>query len=97
MTKHIKVESDLLEILELTLTSLHYLPPRLKNGLPLRDDYRIRPKSDALIIRVVTEMDAGNYTIVLTNKKTKEDQRRSFQLLVNGTFILYPIQYRDDL
>ncbi|XP_074524690.1 vascular endothelial growth factor receptor 2 isoform X2 [Halichoeres trimaculatus] len=55
----------------------------LKNGLPLRDDYRIRQRSDALIIRVVTEMDAGNYTIVLTNKKTKEDQRRSFQLLVN--------------
>lgn len=29
-------------------------------------------------------MDAGHYTIVLINKNTKEEQRRSFQLLVNG-------------
>ncbi|KAM7410380.1 hypothetical protein PAMA_001699 [Pampus argenteus] len=55
----------------------------LKNGLPLKDDYRVKQKNDALIIRGVTEMDAGNYTIVLTNKITKEEQRRSFQLLVN--------------
>ncbi|XP_034736780.1 vascular endothelial growth factor receptor 2 isoform X2 [Etheostoma cragini] len=55
----------------------------LKNGLPLKDDYRIKQKIDALIIRGVTEMDAGNYTMVLTNKITKEEQRRSFQLLVN--------------
>ncbi|KAA8589807.1 hypothetical protein FQN60_013172 [Etheostoma spectabile] len=56
----------------------------LKNGLPLKDDYRIKQRIDALIIRGVTEMDAGNYTMVLTNKITKEEQRRSFQLLVNG-------------
>ncbi|XP_073332125.1 vascular endothelial growth factor receptor 2 isoform X1 [Pagrus major] len=55
----------------------------LKNGQPLKDDYRIKQKSDVLIIRAVTEMDAGNYTVVLTNKMTKEEQRRSFQLLVN--------------
>ncbi|XP_070817122.1 vascular endothelial growth factor receptor 2 isoform X1 [Chaetodon trifascialis] len=55
----------------------------LKNGLTLKDDYRIKQKSDALIIRGVTEMDAGNYTIVLSNKITREEQRRSFQLLVN--------------
>ncbi|XP_070688229.1 vascular endothelial growth factor receptor 2 isoform X2 [Pempheris klunzingeri] len=55
----------------------------LKNGLPLKDDYRVKAKSDALIIRGVTEVDAGNYTMVLTNKITKEEQRRSFQLLVN--------------
>ncbi|XP_071342988.1 vascular endothelial growth factor receptor 2 isoform X2 [Trachinotus anak] len=55
----------------------------LKNGLPLKDDYRIKQRSDALIIRGVTEMDAGNYTMVLTNKITKEEHRRSFQLLVN--------------
>ncbi|XP_076582857.1 vascular endothelial growth factor receptor 2 isoform X1 [Chaetodon auriga] len=55
----------------------------LKNGLPLKDDYRIKQKSDALIIRGVTEMDAGNYTIILSNKITREEQRRSFQLLVN--------------
>uniref|UniRef100_A0A671YDU0 receptor protein-tyrosine kinase n=1 Tax=Sparus aurata TaxID=8175 RepID=A0A671YDU0_SPAAU len=42
----------------------------------------IRQKND-LIIRGVTEMDAGNYTVVLTNKMTKEEQRRSFQLIVN--------------
>uniref|UniRef100_A0A4W6CE05 receptor protein-tyrosine kinase n=1 Tax=Lates calcarifer TaxID=8187 RepID=A0A4W6CE05_LATCA len=47
------------------------------------DDYRIKQRNDALIIRAVTEMDAGNYTIVLTNKNTKEEHRRSFQLLVN--------------
>uniref|UniRef100_A0A7N6BN74 receptor protein-tyrosine kinase n=1 Tax=Anabas testudineus TaxID=64144 RepID=A0A7N6BN74_ANATE len=55
----------------------------LKNGQTLKDDYRIKQRSDSLIIRGVTEMDAGNYTIVLTNKITKEEQRRSFQLLVN--------------
>uniref|UniRef100_A0AAQ5Y8H2 receptor protein-tyrosine kinase n=1 Tax=Amphiprion ocellaris TaxID=80972 RepID=A0AAQ5Y8H2_AMPOC len=38
---------------------------------------------DALIIHGVTEMDAGNYTVVLSNKITEEEQRRSFQLLVN--------------
>ncbi|XP_068581368.1 vascular endothelial growth factor receptor 2 isoform X1 [Cebidichthys violaceus] len=55
----------------------------LKNGLPLKDDYRVKQRSDALVIRGVTEMDAGNYTMVLTNKITREEQRRSFQLLVN--------------
>lgn len=59
---------------------------RLKNGQPLKDDYRFRQKIDTLVIRGVTEMDAGNYTVVLTNKITKEEQRRSLQLLVNGTF-----------
>ncbi|CAJ1059988.1 vascular endothelial growth factor receptor 2 isoform X3 [Xyrichtys novacula] len=54
----------------------------LKNGHPLQPNYRIRQRSDALIIRKVIEMDAGNYTIILTNK-FKEEQRRSFQLLVN--------------
>uniref|UniRef100_A0AAQ5ZES3 receptor protein-tyrosine kinase n=1 Tax=Amphiprion ocellaris TaxID=80972 RepID=A0AAQ5ZES3_AMPOC len=56
---------------------------RLKNGLLLKDGYRIKQKSDALIIHGVTEMDAGNYTVVLSNKITEEEQRRSFQLLVN--------------
>ncbi|XP_068175579.1 vascular endothelial growth factor receptor 2 isoform X1 [Antennarius striatus] len=55
----------------------------LKNGQTLKDDYRIKQRSDALIIRGVTEMDAGNYTIVLSNRITREEQRRSFQLLVN--------------
>lgn len=32
------------------------------------------------------EMDAGNYTMVLTNRITREEHRRSFQLLVNGTY-----------
>lgn len=37
-------------------------------------------------------MDAGIYTVVLTNKITKEEQRRSLQLLVNGKFstLLFP-------
>ncbi|XP_029285675.1 LOW QUALITY PROTEIN: vascular endothelial growth factor receptor 2 [Cottoperca gobio] len=55
----------------------------LKNGQPLKDDYRVKQRSDALILRRVTEMDAGNYTMILTNKITKEEQRRFFQLLVN--------------
>ncbi|XP_039984993.1 vascular endothelial growth factor receptor 2 isoform X2 [Xiphias gladius] len=55
----------------------------LKNGQPLKDDYRIKQRNDALVIRGVTEMDAGNYTMVLTNRITKEEHRRSFQLLVN--------------
>uniref|UniRef100_A0AAX7TAE1 receptor protein-tyrosine kinase n=1 Tax=Astatotilapia calliptera TaxID=8154 RepID=A0AAX7TAE1_ASTCA len=38
---------------------------------------------DALVIREVKETDAGIYTVILTNKITKEEQRRSFQLLVN--------------
>lgn len=62
--------------------------PRLKNDHVLREDYRIKQKSDALIIRGVTEMDAGNYTVVLSNKITREEQKRSFQLLVNGIYSL---------
>lgn len=64
----------------ITLLSLS----RLKNGLPL-NDYRIKQKNDSLIIRGITEMDAGNYTLVLTNRITKEEQKRTSQLLVNGT------------
>ncbi|XP_072294427.1 vascular endothelial growth factor receptor 2 isoform X2 [Eucyclogobius newberryi] len=55
----------------------------LKNGHPLKEDYRIKQKSDALVIREVKEVDAGNYTMILTNKITKEEQRRAFQLMVN--------------
>ncbi|XP_061680381.1 vascular endothelial growth factor receptor 2 isoform X3 [Syngnathoides biaculeatus] len=55
----------------------------LKNGLPLKEDHRIKARIDALIFRGVAETDAGNYTIVLSNKITKDEQRRSFQLLVN--------------
>ncbi|KAK7889606.1 hypothetical protein WMY93_025166 [Mugilogobius chulae] len=54
-----------------------------KNGLLLKEDYRIKQKSDALVIREVKEMDAGNYTMILTNKITKEERRRAFQLMVN--------------
>lgn len=39
-------------------------------------------------------MDAGNYTIVLINKITKEEHRRFFQLLVNGKFSLLPSQFK---
>ncbi|KAM9384280.1 vascular endothelial growth factor receptor 2 isoform 3-T3 [Pholidichthys leucotaenia] len=55
----------------------------LKNGSPMKEDYRLKQRADGLTIRGVTEMDTGNYTVVLTNKITKEEQRRSFQLLVN--------------
>lgn len=56
----------------------------LKDGQLLKEDYRIKLRSEALIFRKVKEMDAGNYTIVLINKITKEERRLSFQLLVNG-------------
>lgn len=36
----------------------------------------------------LAEKDAGNYTVVLINKITKEEQRRSVQLLVNGMDLL---------
>uniref|UniRef100_A0A8C1C7Q6 receptor protein-tyrosine kinase n=1 Tax=Cyprinus carpio carpio TaxID=630221 RepID=A0A8C1C7Q6_CYPCA len=42
-----------------------------------------RPSRGSLTIYGVTEKDAGNYTVVMTNKITKEEQRRTFQLLVN--------------
>lgn len=67
------------------VTLLLLCVPRFKNDLPL-NDYRIKQKSDALVIREVKETDAGIYTVILTNKITKEEQRRSFQLLVNGVF-----------
>lgn len=67
------------------VTFLLLCVPRFKNDLPL-NDYRIKQKSDALVIREVKETDAGIYTVILTNKITKEEQRRSFQLLVNGVF-----------
>ncbi|TMS20452.1 Vascular endothelial growth factor receptor 2 [Larimichthys crocea] len=53
----------------------------LKNGKSLKGDYRIKQKSDCLIIHKVTEADAGNYTMVLTNKITKEEHNRTVQLL----------------
>lgn len=64
--------------------------PRLKNGKSLKGDYRIKQKSDCLIIHKVTEADAGNYTMVLTNKITKEEHNRTVQLLVNG---MYPLLF----
>lgn len=68
------------------LTSPPLCLSRLKNGQPLKDDYRFRQKIDILVIHGVAETDAGNYTVVLINKITKEEHRRSFQLLVNGEF-----------
>ncbi|TRY94944.1 hypothetical protein DNTS_013094 [Danionella cerebrum] len=49
----------------------------------LKDEYRMKSSKGSLTIYGVTEKDAGNYTIVMTNKITKEEQRRTFQLLVN--------------
>ncbi|KAM4574533.1 vascular endothelial growth factor receptor 2 [Fundulus diaphanus] len=56
----------------------------LRDGQALaKDNYRIKHKGDFLIIRGATEDDAGIYTVVLTNKITKDEQRRSFKLQVN--------------
>lgn len=66
---------------------------RLKDGQALaRDNYRIKHKGDLLIIRGATEDDAGTYTVILTNKITKHEQKRSFELRVNGRYSL-PLQY----
>ncbi|RXN15192.1 vascular endothelial growth factor receptor 2 isoform X1 [Labeo rohita] len=55
-----------------------------KNDQPiLKEEYRMKPNRGSLTIYGVTEKDAGNYTVVMTNKITKEEQRRTFQLLVN--------------
>ncbi|XP_073709188.1 vascular endothelial growth factor receptor 2 [Garra rufa] len=48
-----------------------------------KEEYRMKPNRGSLTIYGVTEKDAGNYTVVMTNKITKEEQRRTFQLLVN--------------
>uniref|UniRef100_A0A8C1XAM3 receptor protein-tyrosine kinase n=1 Tax=Cyprinus carpio TaxID=7962 RepID=A0A8C1XAM3_CYPCA len=59
--------------------------PHEKNNqlIVWKDEYRMKPNRGYLTIYGVTEKDAGNYTVVMTNKITKEEQRRTFQLLVN--------------
>ena len=37
----------------------------------------------------VSEKDAGNYTVVLTNPKSKEKQSHMVSLIVNGEFIQF--------
>ncbi|XP_015201463.1 vascular endothelial growth factor receptor 2 isoform X1 [Lepisosteus oculatus] len=56
-----------------------------KNGVPVnRDESRYRIKAgNTLTIHDVSERDAGNYTVVLRNPTTKEQQRHIYQLLVN--------------
>ncbi|XP_066575995.1 vascular endothelial growth factor receptor 2 isoform X2 [Amia ocellicauda] len=56
-----------------------------KNGLPIsRDEPRYRSKGgNTLNIHDVSERDAANYTVVLRNPMTREEQRHTFQLLVN--------------
>ncbi|XP_076873231.1 vascular endothelial growth factor receptor 2 [Brachyhypopomus gauderio] len=56
-----------------------------KNGqLISSEDYRMKSDKDSLTIFEVAERDAGNYTVVLTNKMTREEQQQTFQLLVNA-------------
>ncbi|TSN30195.1 Vascular endothelial growth factor receptor 2 [Bagarius yarrelli] len=57
----------------------------LKNGRSITsDEYRMKPSRDSLTIYEVTEKDAGNYTVVMTNKISREVHSRTFQLLVNA-------------
>ncbi|XP_072352881.1 vascular endothelial growth factor receptor 2 isoform X1 [Scyliorhinus torazame] len=44
---------------------------------------RTKQVGDTLMISDVTEKDAGNYTIILTNPMTKERQRHTIRLMVN--------------
>ncbi|XP_067239768.1 vascular endothelial growth factor receptor 2 isoform X1 [Chanodichthys erythropterus] len=46
-----------------------------------RKDYKMKPNRGSLTIYGVTEEDAANYTVVMTNKE--EQQNRTFQLLVH--------------
>ncbi|KAG7263218.1 hypothetical protein CRUP_036224, partial [Coryphaenoides rupestris] len=46
-----------------------------KNGVSLRkNNYRVKPRSEGLVVHGVTEKDAGNYTVVLSNKLTREEE-----------------------
>ncbi|XP_067891290.1 vascular endothelial growth factor receptor 2 isoform X2 [Heterodontus francisci] len=57
-----------------------------KNGKPISKDqahYRIKQVGYTLMISDVTEKDAGNYTIILRNPMTKEEQRHTIRLIVN--------------
>uniref|UniRef100_A0A671NEW6 receptor protein-tyrosine kinase n=1 Tax=Sinocyclocheilus anshuiensis TaxID=1608454 RepID=A0A671NEW6_9TELE len=60
-----------------------YPEPSVKWYVISVNRYRMKPNRGSLTIYGVTEKDAGNYTVVMTNKITKEEQRRTFQLLVN--------------
>ncbi|KAJ8397526.1 hypothetical protein AAFF_G00438020 [Aldrovandia affinis] len=70
-----------------------------KNGqLVSREEHKYRMKGgkDALTIYDVSERDCGNYTVVLRNPNTKEEQRRSFQLLVNVPPQIFEKQVAED-
>ncbi|XP_067843475.1 vascular endothelial growth factor receptor 2 isoform X2 [Heptranchias perlo] len=57
-----------------------------KNGKPISKDqvrYNIKQVGFTLMISDVTEKDVGNYTIILRNPVTKEEQRHTVQLIVN--------------
>ncbi|XP_036377722.1 vascular endothelial growth factor receptor 2 [Megalops cyprinoides] len=76
-------------VLKVPVKYLAYPQPELKwykNGQPLSREelkYRVRVGRDMITIHDIAEKDAGNYTVVLRNPTTKEEQQRSFQLLVN--------------
>uniref|UniRef100_UPI00398F5E54 vascular endothelial growth factor receptor 2 n=1 Tax=Pristiophorus japonicus TaxID=55135 RepID=UPI00398F5E54 len=57
-----------------------------KNGKSICKDqayYRIKQVGYTLMISDVTEKDTGNYTIILRNPMTKEEQCHTMQLIVN--------------
>uniref|UniRef100_A0AAY4DE32 receptor protein-tyrosine kinase n=1 Tax=Denticeps clupeoides TaxID=299321 RepID=A0AAY4DE32_9TELE len=47
------------------------------------ENYRMKPSKDSLTIYNIEERDSGNYTVVMTNKITREEQRQTFILQVN--------------
>ncbi|XP_026880254.2 vascular endothelial growth factor receptor 2 isoform X1 [Electrophorus electricus] len=73
---------------KITVKYIAYPEPNVrwfKNGhLISSEAYRMRSAKDSLTIFEVTERDAGNYTVVLTNRMTREEQKQTFQLLVNA-------------
>ncbi|KAF5926889.1 hypothetical protein HPG69_001520 [Diceros bicornis minor] len=64
---------------------LGYPPPEIKwykNGRPIESNHTIKV-GHALTIMEVSEKDAGNYTIILTNPISKEKQSHVVSLVVN--------------
>ncbi|XP_066487976.1 vascular endothelial growth factor receptor 2 [Tiliqua scincoides] len=79
------VEARLNEPVRVAVKFLGYPPPEakwFKNGKAITANRTIK-LGYALTITEVTERDAGNYTVVLTNPVNKEKEMHTFHLAVN--------------
>lgn len=68
---------------------------RFKNGRAITANRTIKI-GYSLTITEVSERDAGNYTVVLTNPVNKEKETHTFQLAVNGKVLSHnPLFFKD--